>query len=435
MTTRHRAGEFSHRVTHGQFRRHRLRPLVILATAATLVSVIIYAPAGYAKTPASPIITTIAGTGTAGYSGDSAKATLAELDGPCGLAVDHNGNILFSDTNNNVVRAVAGSTGEFYGQSMTANDVYTIVGDGTSGYLGDGGPPGQAQMSTPDGLSVDAAGDVIISDTANEIVRFIPAASGTYFGIDMIAGNIYTVAGNTEFGFQGNGGQATSAELGLDVVTGVAVDAAGNLVVTDGDNNVIWVVANRTGEFYGQAMTMGDIYIVAGTGAADYKGDKGPAIKAALDEPEGLAIDGAGNLVFVDDSNAVIRVVAAVSGSFYGKAMTAGDIYTVGPKSEANTLNTPEGLTIDPAGNIVFADAGNNVVYLLGGKSGTDLGVKVKAGHLYTVAGNGTAGYMGDGGKATAAELNGPCAVASDAQGHLYIADGVNNVIREAALP
>ncbi len=399
----------------------------------------LWAPAGYAKaskgSKATPIVTTIAGTGTAGYTGDSAKATAAELNGPCGLAVDQSGNILFSDTNNNVIRAVAGSTGDYYGQSMTSGDVYTIVGDGTTGFLGDGGTPTQAQMSTPDGLSVDTGGDIVVSDTANEVVRFIPAASGTYFGITMVAGDIYTVAGNTEYGFQGNGGQATSAELGLDVVTGVAVDAAGNLVVTDGDNNVIWVVANRTGEFYGQAMTVGDIYIVAGNGNADYTGDGGPATTAALDEPEGLAIDSAGNLVFADDSNDVIRVVAATNGSFYGKAMTAGDIYTVGPKSDADNLSTPEGLTIDAAGNIVFADAGNNVVYLLGGKTGTDDGVKVKTGHLYTIVGNGTGGYSGDGGKATAAELNGPCAVAGDAHGHLYIADGSNNVIREVAVP
>jgi trimeric autotransporter adhesin len=131
----------------------------------------------------------------------------------------------------------------------------------------------------------------------------------------------------------------------------------------------------------------------------------------------------------------VIRVVAATSGSFYGRAMVAGDIYTVGPKSDANNLNTPEGLTIDSAGNVLFADSGNNVVYLLGGHSGTDYGVKVKPGHLYTIAGNGTAGDTGDGGSAIAAEFNGPCAVATNAQGDLYIADGGNNVIRQVAAP
>jgi len=378
-------------------------------------------------------ISTVAGNGTPGFSGNRGPALSAELNGPCGLALDPRGNVVFSDTNNNVVRVLAESTGTDYGQSMTAGDVYGIAGDGVSGFRGNGGSPLAAQFSSPDGITVDAAGDVVISDTGNEVVRYIPATSGTHLGIAMTAGDLYTVAGDGNAGFSGAGGPAKKAELGLDVVAGVVVDPNGNLIITDGDNNVIWVVANTTGTFYGQAMTAGDIYIIAGTGSANYTGDGGPAVAATLDEPEGVDVDTSGNIVFVDDSNDVIRVIAAQSGKFYGKKMKTGDIYTVGPKSDPNVLSTPEGLKIDASGNVVFADAGNNVVYLLAASSGSDDGINVKAGHLYKIAGNGTAGYTGDGGSPVKAELNSPCAVTTDAHGHLFVADGGNNVIRQIA--
>jgi trimeric autotransporter adhesin len=402
-----------------------------VATGLILGATILGTTPNAAASSDSATITTVAGNGTAGSSGNHGPATKAELNGPCGVALDPNGNVVFSDTNNNVVRVLAESTGNFYGQAMTSGDVYGIAGTGGSGYRGKGGPPLKALFDNPDGITVDSAGDVIISDTENEVVRYIPATSGTHLGISMTAGDLYTVAGNAQDGFSGAGGPATKAELGLDVVAGVEVDANGNLVITDGDNNVIWVVANETGTFYGQAMTAGDIYIIAGTGAADYTGDGGPATAATLDEPEGVAIDSSGNIVFADDSNDVIRVIAAKTGKFYGKKMTTGDIYTIGPKSDPNVLGSPEGLTIDHSGNIVFADAGNNIVYLLAASTGTDDGVAVKAGHLYAIAGNGNTGYAGDGADPQKAELNSPCAVAADSHGNLYIADGGNNVIRE----
>lgn len=405
----------------------------LLATAAALALGVITAPPPTSAKPVppnQPIVSTVAGDGIAGYSGNGGLATAAEANGPCGVAVDSNGNILFSDTNNNVVRAVAHSTGDFYGLKMTAGDIYTVAGNTKEGYRGDGGPARDAQFDTPDGLLVDSAGDIIIGDTTNEVVRYIPAVTGTHLGLAMTAGHVYTVAGDGNYGFSGAGGRAKSAELGLDVVVGLALDADGNLVVTDGDNSVIWVVANATGTFYGQSMTAGDIYIIAGNGNSDYTGDGGPATAAALDEPEGAAFDTSGNLVFVDDSNDVIRVVAEKTGTFFGKKMKSGDIYTVGPKSDANKLSSPEGLAIDDAGNVVFVDAGNNITYLLGAKKGVDQGVNVKPGKVYTIAGNGNTAYTGDGGPARSAAFNTPCGVASDLHGGLLIADSGNNAIR-----
>src|SRR5262249_37078731 len=149
----------------------------------------------------------------------------------------------------------------------------------------------------------------------------------TFYGQAMTARHIYTVAGNGTFGFSGDGGPATAAALASPNQT--AVDGAGNLVIADSGNNRVRVVAAGTGTFYGQAMTAGDIYTVAGSGTFGRSGDGGPATGAALNGPRGAAVDGAGNLVIADSGSNRVRVVAASTGTFYGQAMTEGDIDTV----------------------------------------------------------------------------------------------------------
>ena len=243
------------------------------------------------------------------------------------MAVDGAGNLVIADTDNDRVRVVAASTGTFYGQAMTAGDIYTVAGDGKAGFSGDGGPATSAELDYPDGVAVDGAGNLVIADTGNNRVRVVAASTGTFYGQAMTAGDIYTVAGDGTAGFSGDGGPATSAEL--NDPAGVAVDGAGNLVIADTSNNRVRVVAASTGTFYGQAMTAGDIYTVAGDGTGGFSGDGGPATSAELDSPYGVAVDGAGNLVIADTDNNRVRVVAASTGTFYGQAMTAGDIYTV----------------------------------------------------------------------------------------------------------
>jgi hypothetical protein len=151
--------------------------------------------------------------------------------------------------------------------------------------------------------------------------------SGTFYGQAMTAGHIYTIAGNGTSGDAGDGGLATSAELSFP--TGAGVDAHGNVLIADGSNNQIRAVAASTGTFYGQAMTAGHIYTIAGNGTSGYSGDGGPATAAALDIRAAPTVDSVGNVVFADVFNSVVRVVAAASGTFYGVAMKAGDIYTV----------------------------------------------------------------------------------------------------------
>jgi hypothetical protein len=135
---------------------------------------------------------------------------------------------------------VAASTGTFYGRPMTAGDIYTIAGNGSSGFSGDGGPATSAEVAYPQAVTVDAAGNLAIADTFNNRVRVVAARTGTFYGPPMTAGDIYTVAGNGRIGFSGDGGPATSAEL--DAPCSVAVGAAGALLIADSLNNRIRVV-------------------------------------------------------------------------------------------------------------------------------------------------------------------------------------------------
>jgi hypothetical protein len=295
------------------------------------------------------------------------------------VAVDAAGNLLIADTNSHRIRVVAASTGTFYGQPMTVRDIYTIAGNGTAGFSGDGGPATGAELGFPQGVTVDAAGNPLIADTSNDRIRVVAASTGTFYGTSMTAGDIYTIAGNGTAGFSGDGGPATGTELFGPA--GVTVDTAGNVVIADTFNVRVRVVAASTGTFYGQAMTAGDIYTVAG-GGTNGLGDGGPATKAIAPAEE-VAVDAAGNLVLADGNDSRIRVVAVTTGTFYQKAMTAGDIYTI---------------------------AGH-------GTNGTTAG----------------SGFSGDGGQAARAELDGPQSVAVNAGKDLVIADTANNRIREIA--
>jgi uncharacterized protein YheU (UPF0270 family) len=195
---------------------------------------------------------------------------------------------------------------------MTAGDIYTVAGDGTSRSSGDGGPATAAGL-TPGAIAIDGAGNLVIADsypnvdTSNNRVRVVAARTGTFYGQAMTAGDIYTVAGTGDAGYSGDGGPATAAEL--DNPDGVAVDRAGNPVIGDTYNNRVRVVAARSGTFYGQAMTAGDIYTVAGDGTPGYAGDGGPALQAELDNPQGVAVDRAGDLIIGDGGNGRVRLV------------------------------------------------------------------------------------------------------------------------------
>ncbi len=272
-------------------------------------------------------IYTVAGNGQSKFAGDGGPAAEAQLSAPADIALGGQGSLMIADTGHNRVRMVAAKTGRFYGHPMTAGDIYTIAGRGAAGFSGDGGPAVEAKLHRPTGVGLDAAGNVLISDSFGERIRVVAAKTGSFYGQAMTTGDIYTIAGNGTQGFSGDGGSATAAELNTPLR--VTVDAHGNVVISDSFNQRIRVLAVRSGSFYGQAMTAGDIYTIAGNGTAGFSGDGVPATATGLYKPLHVTVDAAGNLVFCDERDNRIRVVPVKTGSFYGQAMTAGDIYTI----------------------------------------------------------------------------------------------------------
>jgi NHL repeat-containing protein len=394
----------------------------------------------YGQAMTAKDIYTVAGDGSTGHTGDGGPATAAQLDNAAGVAVDGSGNLVIADQGNNVIRVVAEASGTFYGQAMTAGDIYTVAGDGTAAFGGDGGPAISAELNQPMRVTVDASGNLVFADFGNDRVRVVAGSTATFYGQAMTAGDIYTVAGHGSAAFSGDSGPATSA--GLDAA-GVTVDSQGNLVVADTGNNRIRVVAESTATFYGQAMTAGDIYTVAGNGTAGFK-DARPALKGELNVPVGVAVDGSGNLLIADKTNQRVRVVAAASGTFYNQPMAAGSIYTVaghantgsvGDGGTATTaeLGSPDGLLLDAAGNTLIADTAHHRIRVLAGTSGTFYGQAMTAGDIYTIVGTGAVGHFGDGGPASIATLDGPQGVAIDPSGNLLIADTKSNRVRVVA--
>jgi uncharacterized membrane protein len=336
-------------------------------------------------------INTVAGNGAAGYSGDSGPATSAELNSPYGLAIDNAGDLFIADPANNRIRKVALGTGI----------ISTAVGNGTAGYGGDNGPATSAELQLPVGVTVDSTGNLYIADEGNNVIRKVNAS-----------GIITTVAGNNTEGYSGDNGLATSASLYAP--SGVAVDSSGNLYIADTGNNRIREVAAATGI----------ITTVAGTGAAGYSGDSGPAASAILNKPSAILEGTTGNLYILDTGNNVVRLVNT-TGTITSVAGTGAAGYTGddGPATSA-TLHAPYGLNIDSSGNLYIADSGNNVVRMVS-----------TAGIISTIAGNGAAGYSGDNGPATSATLNNPQGVTIDSQDNVYISDQNNNRVRELTTP
>ena len=343
-----------------------------------------YAASLTSPTPTSTI-ETIAGTGTAGSTGNGGPATAAEFDDPEGMVKDAAGNLYIADGNNHVVRKVT-----------PAGVISIFAGTGTSGNTGDGGQATSAELNTPEGLAVDDLGDLFIADQDGEVIREV-----TTDGI------IHTIAGTGTAGDTGDGGLATAAKLSFP--SNMVFDAAGDLYIADLGN-----------ESVREVKTNGIISTFAGTGAAGYTGDNGLATAATLNTPYGLAIDPAGDIYISDVQNFAIREVTT-DGIIHTVAGTGTGGYTGdnGPATAA-TLTYPAGIALDSSGDLYIADQGNNVVREV-----------TPDGTIRTLAGTGTAGYTGDGGAANAATFNDDQQIATDSANNVYIADRSNNAIRE----
>lgn len=217
-------------------------------------------------------ISTMAGTGTAGFNGDGI-ATTHQLNTPQAVAVDSLGNVYVSDTANQRIRKID-----------SLGNLTTVAGTGAAGYIGDGSPATSFRVSSPAGLAVDTAGDLYIADYGNFRIRKLDTA-----------GAISTVAGSASFGFAGDGGPATSARLNFP--NGVAVDSVGNIIIADTNNHRVRIVDKRTGF----------ITSVSGSAPAGFSGDGGPALAAKLDMPWSVVVNGAGKVFVSDQVNNRVR--------------------------------------------------------------------------------------------------------------------------------
>ena len=405
---------------------------------------------------ATGIITTVAGSGEDGFSGDGGPATEASLNEPFSVAVDGVGNLFIADRNNARIRKMAAITGiittvagngcdDIFFEECELGDggaataaglgrpegvavdesgnlfiadararirkvdattgiIITVAGsgEGPQDFSGDGGPATQAGLSSPNSVAVDGAGNLFIADLGNHRIR----------KVDGISGIITTVAGSGEMGFPGDGDAATAANFSSP--RSVAVDGTGNLFISDHDNFKIRKVDSSTGI----------ITTVAGNGEHGLLSeDGGPATEAGLSFPEGVAVDEAGNLFIVDSGNDLIRkvdtvtdIITTVAGTFRQEDFSGDG----GPATQAS-LNFPQGVAVDGAGNLFIADSDNHRIRKVDAITGV----------ITSVAGNGQEGFSGDGGLATQAGLNNPSRVAVDEAGNLFIADSDNHRIRK----
>jgi len=421
-------------------------------------------------------IYTLAGAVSGGdTTGAVVAATSAALSGPQGLSVDSNGNLIFCDPGNFVVREVPGSTAPPAG--MTAGNIYIIAGNfGLHGTFGDGKPATDpaVRLANPFGTFLKANGDLLIADLSGNNVRVVDHATGfinTFagnahisFGGDggpavnaqlngpagiatsstfdlaiadfgtallrgvaapIVTGNITTVTGQPDFhGYFGNGIPATGATIKQNAVintNNIWIDAAGNRFLADTDNCVVRKIDNA-----------GTITTIAGTlplvpdpvnapenstPQCGFSGNAGAALSAKVGKITGVASDSAGNVYFADSTNNVIWVLWKTTTT--SPARTGGNVYIV---STGTTLSSPTGMFVDSFDNVYFADTNRHVIREVSASTGT----------LSVVAGtDGSAGFSPDGTAATSAQLKNPFGVFVDGAGNVFISDTGNNVIRE----
>jgi trimeric autotransporter adhesin len=382
------------------------------------------------------IVTSIAGTGATGFSGDGGPAKNAQLYGPYGLAVDSAGNIFIADTYNQRIRKITPD-----------GVIHTIAGGGTT--TGEGIPATSAKLNNPTRIALDAAGNLYITDTlANRILRVdtrgilttvagggsslsdgIRATTAAILPVGITvdgAGNLYivdwyvggirkvdtqgiisTIAGNGKQGFSGDGGPALQASFHFGIYSGLTFDPAGNLYVADDANARI------------RRISGGQINTVAGNGLFHFSGNNGAATTATLDFPTGLTGDKTGNLYFTEPFvNRVRRIAPDGTISVFAGTGTLGYSGDGGPATAAN-LAIPEHLAIAPDGRLYFADTVNCVIRAID-----------SAGNIATVAGSGECGFNGDLQNVTKSSFKAPEAIDFTAAGDLIIADTQNHRIR-----
>jgi sugar lactone lactonase YvrE len=426
------------------------------------------------------IVTTVAGNGVTGYSGDGGPATSASLNRPGGVALDAARNLLYvADFSNHRVRQV----------NLQTRTITTVAGDGFTDrdgrgrFRGDNGPATQASLNFPFGLALDSAGNLYIGDFGNNRVRKVD------MGTPRI---ITTFAGDGDRGSKGDGGPATRASLNP---TGLAFDADGNLYVADRNNHLIRKIERTTGNIstvagdgWAQPLDLRDprTFCSLGPGRGRLNVETGPARRVSLNFPQDVVVDAQGNVCIADTENQRIRrlspdgqlTTVAGSGAWSLETGVIGGSEGDGGLATMAQLRSPTGVALNPMGNLLVADNGNNSLRLIDtdniittyagslasfgdGGLATEAGLYVpeavavdaegnlfigqsavsrvrrvdaRTGVITTVAGNGAIGFGGDDGLATEATLGGVAGLAVDSSGHLYISELVGQRVRQVNL-
>lgn len=381
-------------------------------------------------------ISTVAGTGGLGFSGDGAAATLAKLNWPGGIATDPSGNLYIPVVNDNRIRVLnqQSTTQTFFGVSICAGCIKTVAGTGALGFSGDGGPALSATMAHPSAVALDASLNLFFADQQNNRVRRIDAITGiitTVVGSGLLgSGGCGAGGGGT---FTGDGGPATSATLTCPQA--VAFDTAGNMYIGDTNNNRVRVVNNQstTQTILNQSVCSLCIKTVAGNGTGNYSGDAGQAISAGVHWPISMVIDPTGIMYIADFSNNRVRKVltSGVISTFAGNG-TAGYSGDAGLATSA-MISAPYAVALS-RGLLYIVEGGNNVIRVVypNGNIGTEAG-------NYALSPNSSStwlsgGYIGDSGPAVNALLNNPIGIAFDSVGNYYVGDLFNNRVRKVTL-
>ncbi len=341
------------------------------------------------KISTTGLITTIAGNGAFGASGDGGMATAARVFAPNGLIYTPAGELIICDRFNNKIRKIS-----------TSGIITTIAGNGLPGFSGDGGAATAAKINNPSAICMDRAGNIYISDFVNNRIRKIKPS-----------GLIETVCGTSSSGFSGDGGAATAATLNQPC--GIACDTSGNLYIADMLNNRIRKIDNTTG----------NISTVAGSSSSGFSGDGSASVLAALMNPTGVAFDSRNNMYIADRDNNRIRKVTATTSVITTVAGDTSVGYSFdGVAATTSSLYFPTRVYVDSRDNIYVTDERNGRIR------------KIDTAHIITtIAGMGHPGFSGDGGAATAAQLRHPIGLKVDSALNIYIADADNYRIRKVA--